>query len=799
MGLKKYEIITVGSDKRVRALRSWRVQDRYVNIGDVGGIVYDEKTLSQDGACWLFRGNFGFPGARIGGDSIVDVGETTLGATGTPAVDILGSSVVVCGSKLRLESDQTTADAVVLTADDFEEGLFGSYVIGQPLVPVQSTTYIRTKNPIFLGGESLTVKAEVPGYSVGAVSVDSDGLVIAPATTVTSGVGVTLTIRAGQYAYIRLAKDPVSAIVPADATAAQLTFTGTYETKLSIIDSRVEVNPANATGTAVIHPGGTYTTASGVKYPEAIIRNSKVSVTVPAAANRVIRLMGQVIGSTATLDATAGDVVVAGSYSNVKNITASGALTTNTGVSAYNIIQATDCDNFAVSPTIFPGLAAAQTANIPFIFQGCNVPNGLFYHHAQIANTYKNIDFALAQSDLGKSITGGGIFASAEVEGMYRLSTGVSGLIGSLVESHNSVAKLSFSNFATIYGTTIYKDAYLNGKFDIAGTNVFGNSMKHEASNTQGINALAVQGSYNSGSVGDVITGILPNEKRCVIRTPFRINGSKGFRIICPAGIECVRYSTDANGNIMSTGGGYATGVIEPLPSQLKDIYVYLMFRKPDDSSITPDDIKGVTVTTYNGCRIINTKAAAAVIAGNVRVEDNATLIDTSITGTGYFGGNSVIQAPSALAGQLPIVGAAYMSDNAVFAPSVANASAGIALLDMKDNATFSGQMAVPGIIYDIAMSDNAQFLGIMSSLRKFIMRGNSFVAALGTVASACAGRLTMKDDARIENGSLTAIGHITLCGKYRQTATKTWTGKRVIGSQDAPTYDDNVKTKYDI
>ena len=90
MGLKKYEIITVGSDKRVRALRSWQVGDRYVNIGDVGGIVYDEKTLSQDGACWLFRGNFGFPSARIGGDSIVDVGEATLSATGAPNVDILG-------------------------------------------------------------------------------------------------------------------------------------------------------------------------------------------------------------------------------------------------------------------------------------------------------------------------------------------------------------------------------------------------------------------------------------------------------------------------------------------------------------------------------------------------------------------------------------------------------------------------------------------------------------------------------------------------------------------------------------
>lgn len=47
MGLKKYEIITVGSDKRVRALRSWQVGDRYVNIGDVGGnsVVYYNPTV----------------------------------------------------------------------------------------------------------------------------------------------------------------------------------------------------------------------------------------------------------------------------------------------------------------------------------------------------------------------------------------------------------------------------------------------------------------------------------------------------------------------------------------------------------------------------------------------------------------------------------------------------------------------------------------------------------------------------------------------------------------------------------
>lgn len=45
---KKYELIADGANKRIKALRSFKVQDRYVNIGDVGGIVYDEKTLSQD-------------------------------------------------------------------------------------------------------------------------------------------------------------------------------------------------------------------------------------------------------------------------------------------------------------------------------------------------------------------------------------------------------------------------------------------------------------------------------------------------------------------------------------------------------------------------------------------------------------------------------------------------------------------------------------------------------------------------------------------------------------------------------
>ena len=243
MGLKKYEIITVGGDRRVRALRSWAVGGRYVNIGDVGGIVYDEKTLSQDGLCWLFKGNFGFPGARIGGDSIVDVGEATLSTAGAPNVDILGSSVVV-GSKLQFASRQTTADAVVLTAADFEQGTIDTPVVGSPINKLSSSSYIRLKNPIFMGGKTLLINAAVAGYRLRAVVVDRDEVVTGSTAFTVSGTGVTLNVPAGQYAYIVLSKEPVAATVPADATTAQITFTGTYETKLSIVDSRVEINPA---------------------------------------------------------------------------------------------------------------------------------------------------------------------------------------------------------------------------------------------------------------------------------------------------------------------------------------------------------------------------------------------------------------------------------------------------------------------------------------------------------------------------------------------------------------------------
>lgn len=782
MRIKKYEIITVGSDKRVRALRSWQVQDRYVNIGDVGGIVYDEKTLSQDGACWLFRGNFNFPGARIGGDSVVDVGETTLSANGSPNVDILGSSTLV-GSPVRFSSDQTAADAVTLGAADFEQGTF-SYTAGTnwETWKVNSANQLRTKNPIFAGGVATTLKLDVPGYTVQAFALDRDGNGISIVGGVNTGEGVTLVVPAGQYFVLRLLKNPVTPIVPADATAAQIKFTGTFETKLVVVDSRLELNPANSTGTATIRPGGTHTVSSGTKYPDSVIRDSIVSINVPAT--RDVRFMAELVNVNAKVDITGVSTHIPGMYLNVKNLVFNDLSASVVTEAARSLIQAYNCDNMVVNTTNFPGLAAMQTAGVPIKFYGCNLNAGRFYHHAQIANTYRDINFDLATKDLGKTTAKSEVaLVSSEVNGVYRINAISGSGFGGLVENHESVKSFSPSAVSVTYGTTIYADAYLNGIFDLKGTNVFGNSMKHDASNTQ--NVLAVQGMFNAVTPGAPITGVVANANRVCVPVPFRINGSKGLTINCPAGVEGAIICTDINGVIKGLTV-LATGESSVPAAQLVNTNAYLFFGKTGSGAITPDDVKGVTVTTYNGCKIVNTKETAAVIAGNVRVEDNATLIDTSVTGTGYFGGNAVMSGVS-------ISGCAYMKDNASLIRTTA--AGPIRDLKMTENAyAVLGDFALNGRIH---LSDNARFTPTSAGLSEgdLVMKDNAVVSGAVTIG----GILTMKDNAKVSAGALSTYGDITLCGKYKQTAAKTWSGKRVIDSQDAPQYDDNVKTAYDF
>ena len=781
---RKYETVNVGGLRRVRALRSWVVQGRQVNVGDVGGEVFDERTLSQDGACWIFSGRLSNPLVRVGGDSVVDIVDLDL--NGGPFVNIFGTSSLDANARLSFAIKNLNT-ASPLTPSKMEQGGWTGSA-GKPLKKVAASDQIRSVDRMFTGGREWVVPAPAAGYSIRVIATDADGIVIHDSWNVSTAV--TVPRGAHAYAYITVMKSPLAAIVPADVTAAALTFQSYAEATLNIVDSHITVTSPDT--------GYAYITASGDYQGNVTnIEGSTLQVNRTGGTPR-LNLVCDLINTSATVNMGTGDVSVLGVYKNVKNLVW-GAFSWARPLKSRTIIQATDCDNFIMDGANIPG-ATVEAINTPLVFIRCNMNKASIVNQPLINNTYIDINFDLATADLGKSTVNGYTMVSSNVNGMYRLHDTSGGFIGALVESHESIKSLNIPGGGSTYNTTIYADAYLNGIITFTGTNVIGNAVKKPKTRTIDVARVAVQGNFNTSALGSEITGVISSSTTVCVPTPFPIKDSKGLTVNnVPSGISGIMFFTTANNVIASTQAISEGSTTNVTGQGLTRCKAFLRFAKTTGEAITPEDIAGVTVTTYNGCKIVNTKASVLNIAGNVRVEDNATLIDTSVTGTGYFGGNSVIEAPTALTAPMPIEGAAYMNDNAVFSPILVTAGAGASLLNMKNNAVFAGLLTVANTFYNITMADNARFLGLTSTSSGFVMRGNSFVNASSTIVAACKGLLVMNGDARVESGNLAAVGHITLTGNYRQTATKTWTGKRVIDSQDAPTYDNNVKTQYDF
>lgn len=665
--IKKYEIINDGDVKRIKALRSFHVQGRYVNIGDVGGIVYDENTLSQEGNGWIFSGNLNYPSIRVSGDSIVDTnGYEANVADPRPTVNITGTSALI-------------------GAHDFVTG---------------STA----------GGE------------------------------------------------------PIEAYLDINDSRLEFRYTGA-------ITVATKVNLAN-------------TTLVGVY--KSVIDTSNVIISKTGNGAFVANILADVVKCNVEFRAVSNNSLLIGNFSNVDKIINDGSYSFAAVNSTKNKINVRDCYTFAQSETVLPTSAlGAAPANMPFTFTRCNVPNGRFYHNAKAKNIYTDIDFAKAQKDLMK-ISGNYYMASSEVEGMYRLFTPAN--VGSmLVEDYESVKNLAAAVAA--YDTTIYKDAYFSGKFEFAGTNVFGNKVPgHPRARVLNVQPRAVQGDFNTVSKGQTITGANGMAAVVCILEAFRISGSKGILISgAPAGIEVSVVFVSANNTIISASG-WTTTPWTPSPEALAYEAAYLRFRKSEAlASITPEDLAGVTITVYNGCKIINTGETAVPMKGNIRVEDNATLVNASVVGTGYFGGNSVTENAN-------VQGCMYIKDNAIFAP-VAEAGKSDSQIYLEGNARFLA--AARTDVNVIKMSGNSVFSGIKASSTIVIdLRDNAEIQSRVSGS----GTLVMKDDARVEAGTLSATGEITLCGRYKQTTSRSgFFGKRTITDVNAPDYDDNVKTEYDF
>lgn len=768
--IKKYEIITVGADKRIKALRSFRVQGRYVNIGDVGGIVYDENTLSQEGNAWIFSGNLNYPSIRVSGDSIVDTNGYEGAVTDPrPFVNITGTSALI-GAHEFVTGKALTAK--VLAVGDV--GLFSGN--------------LRTKNMVYSGGlRGVIATSSGEGYQIRLLRYNEQKKL-----TSVSNWGASLDNEGAYYVHIEVQKNPEAAIVPADITEANVSILSTaIEAYLDINDSRLEFQYTSAM-TVAVKVNLANTTLIDVY--KSVIDGSNLTISKTGAGAFVANIFADVAKCNVRFSAVSTNSLLIGNFSNVSEIINDGSYSFAVSNATKNKINVRDCYTFAQSETVLPtsALSAAPT-NMPFTFIRCNVPDGRFYHNAKIKNIYTDIDFSKARKDLRK-ISGNYYMASSEVEGMYRLFT--PGNIGSmLVEDYESVKNLKAA--VASYNTTIYKDAYFRGSFEFAGTNVFGNKVPGRPRvQVLNVRPRAVQGEFNTVSPGTTITGATGVANRVCVLEAFQINGPTGILVSgAPTGIEVSAVFVSVTNTIV-TASDWAATPWTPVPAALAYEAAYLCFRKSDDSPIIPDELGETTVTVYNGCKIVNTGTTALSMKGNIRVEDNASLVNASVTGSGYFGGDSVVYYNPTVWASLDFVGTVFMKDKAVFAPTALTGAC--ALVRMEGNTKFIGSVATPSTNLSFIMRDNAVIEGISNTRSGVVMSGNAKVTSTGVIAATSRGVLVMEDNASIE-ANTTVIGAITLSGNYKGNAVKTWVGKRTITDVNSPEYDNNVKTQYDF
>lgn len=470
--IKKYEIITVEGKKHIKALRSFRVQDRFVNVGDVGGIVYDENTLSQEGNAWIFSGNLNYPSIRVGGDSIVDTNGYEGAVTDPrPFVNITGTSTLVGAHEFVTGK---TAAAKVLAVGDVEQGNVAA-VIGSTYEEskVNSVNGIRTKSLIYLGGDSVTVTLSGEGYEMRLARYDAEKKMVSA-----TAYGNSASTAGAYYIGINIRKTPTAATVPADITAAKVTIPSTViESTINIKDSRIVFNYTSAMTVATkVSPGARSSNGS----PVSNISESNVAISKTGNGAFVANIFADVVKCRVEWRLILAESSLVGNFTNVERLVLDGSalLATNTAVKERLIVK--DCGIFSMSTTVIPIVTFNDviTARMPLTFIGCNVEHGLFYHNPVNRNVYKDIDFSKASADLGKALVFGTL-CSSEVEGMYRLYNATNKALGALVESYDSVKDANFSDLATMVATTIYKDAKLTGLFNISGTNVFGGTGNH--------------------------------------------------------------------------------------------------------------------------------------------------------------------------------------------------------------------------------------------------------------------------------------------------------------------------------
>lgn len=475
MECKKYEIIEDGGRKRIRSLRDFTVQDRHVCVGDLGGYVYDERTLGQRGGAWIFSGSLEYPGIHVIDEAIVDMGsnEAFANAARMNRVFIRGNSRIM--GMMQFVSSATSE--VIQTPEMYEQGYYEGYA-GVPYEAAarEASDMVRSKVMVWSAGAGKVILPNAE-YEIMCNKLDEDGVTLATTAWRTGGPDVTIDLSDAPAFVLNVRKKAGGGITPADITAAGFKIQGSVLSKMDLNDVTLSVtyDRAAAPGTAlkVLHANDLKsvldTADIRVSYsptsPSGLCVNCELYRT-----NAVIGLTpgkyGSLVGTFRDTELITIDPTLIGSYSYASN---------------RKLMSVSDCKEVVLSNKTIPDFIDLNSKNGKLVFKGCNVPVGIFYYDRNPGgNIYEGIDFTKASEHLGKTLPKQDktILVSSTVEGMYRLYRNADDKVfGMLVQDYASVENMGYGALESSYGSVVYSDCVLDGVFNIIGCNVFGGTL----------------------------------------------------------------------------------------------------------------------------------------------------------------------------------------------------------------------------------------------------------------------------------------------------------------------------------
>lgn len=475
MECKKYEIIEDGGRKRIRSLRDFTVQDRHVCVGDLGGYVYDERTLGQRGGAWIFSGSLEYPGIHVIDEAIVDMGSNEAFATAArmKRVFVRGNSRIM--GMMQFTTSKTAE--VAQTPAMYEQGYYEGYA-GVPYEAAarDASDRVRSKVMVWSAGAGKVIMPS-DQYEIMCNKLDEDGITLATTAWKKGGEGITIDLTDAPAFVLNVRKVGGGDITPADVTeAAGFKIQGAADSGLDMNDTTVSAtyDRSATVGTALrMH----------VLEGKGILDNSEIRVNYSATNSATLVNNVELIRSKVNAELTPDKTYsLVGVYRDVELISIE-----SDWVGVYNNllskdrIEVSNCPVFVLSIKTIPDLDEFNAKNGKLVFRNCNVPVGIFYYDLNPGgNVYEGINFTKASERLGKTLPKQAqtMLVSSTVEGMYRLYRNADDKVfGMLVQDYSSVENMGYSALKSSYDSVVYSDCVLDGVFNIIGCNVFGGTL----------------------------------------------------------------------------------------------------------------------------------------------------------------------------------------------------------------------------------------------------------------------------------------------------------------------------------